>query len=455
MRWTTIWKAEEGSTLVLTAVGMVVIMGFAALAIDVGSLRFARRHLQSAADAAAIAGALEISACNGTSDCAALQTAAQTSLAENGFSGSAVLTNCTGTAGTGLTIMVNNPPCAQVTGDPNSGKAGYVEVVASRAQPTYFASVLGLHSVPISVRAEAAKTPNPNCIYVLDPSGGNAFSVALLAAVVSGCGIVDESSAGNALSCNLLASITASQINVVGGTQSFLCGVSPTPKTGVSVPNPADPLAWLPKPAVPACGTSTVSPFHGWASQPVIPIGNATFYPDGSYCGGITLLPGANVTFMPGTYVLKSVGLQGGLNVNLLASASGIGVTFYNLGPNGGINFLATLVNLGGIDLVAPTTGTYAGILFFQDSQDSAGANIIGSPAFNTVLQGAYYFPNATVTFAASLGVDYNFLVAKDISFSLLTVGLSTVNSSSSFSNNYSSLPGGSPLAGGGSVLVQ
>jgi hypothetical protein len=105
------------------------------------------------------------------------------------------------------------------------------------------------------------------------------------------------------------------------------------------------------------------------------------------------------------------------------------------------------------VSLTAPTTGTYAGILFFQDPQNSDPAIILGSTAWNTSLEGAYYFPSATVTYAASLVSKYNILVAKDITFALLTFG--STNLKSSFANDYTSLPNGSPLEGGGSVMVQ
>lgn len=450
------WKNEEGSALVLSSLGMVMVLGFVGLAVDVGSLRLAKRNLQSAVDAAALAAALEVTTCNSTQNCTTMQTAAQSAMAENGFSGVTLLTGCTGAAGSGVTITVNNPPCAQGASDPNSGKNSYVEVVASENKPTYFASILGFHSFPIGARAEAGKTSNPNCIYALDPSGGNAITVDLLATVNSACGVVDESSAWNALSCNLIASLTASQVNVTGGEEGFLCLLpNTTPNTGVAVPTPADPLAYLPKPGVPGCGSSTGSPYHG-SSLPVTIIGSATLYPDASYCGGITIAAASNVTFMPGTYVIKSgglLGLQGGLTISLLANISGNGVTFYNYGPLGGITFAAASVNLGTVSLVAPTTGTYAGILFFQDPGNSSPATILGTTAWNTSLEGAYYFPNATVTYAASLVSKYNILVAKDITFALLSFG--STNLKSSFANDYSSLPNGSPLEGAGSVMVQ
>src|SRR6476619_1999464 len=48
---------ERGQSMVLTVVFMVVLLGFAALVIDVGSWYRAHRSVQSTADAAALAGA--------------------------------------------------------------------------------------------------------------------------------------------------------------------------------------------------------------------------------------------------------------------------------------------------------------------------------------------------------------------------------------------------------------
>ena len=50
-------RREEGQSLVLVALWLTVLLGFAALAIDVGRLYSERRFLQNAADAAALAGA--------------------------------------------------------------------------------------------------------------------------------------------------------------------------------------------------------------------------------------------------------------------------------------------------------------------------------------------------------------------------------------------------------------
>jgi Flp pilus assembly protein TadG len=456
-------RGESAQAVVFVALAMAVIMGFVGLAVDIGQLRFVRQKMQTAADAAAIAGALEINACSGGSNCAAMQTAAQSSLAENGFSSSTLLTNCASSALTTLTITVNRAPCGLAkTQDPHNGNTNYVEVLLSQSQPLYFARILGISSVALTTRAEAGLAGGSNCIYALDPTGSGALHVQLLAALVSKCGIVVESNSNSALQCDLLAAISASQIGVVGKASSFLCALSPSPKTHITMPSPADPLAYLTKPAVPSCGVSHTGQLAYHGSDAALNLsgasGNVVLWPDGAYCGGINIQPGAHVTFQPGTYALtsKNGGTStppGGLTVDLGTTVTASGVTLYNYGPSGGITFNFSSFTFGGVNMTAPTSGTYSGILFFQDPGNTSQALIVGTSSWNTVLQGSYYFPSAAVTFAFDGLVDYNILVAKDITFEALSLGGTTINPN--FNNNYSSLANGSPINGTGAVLVQ
>lgn len=56
--WKRLWHQEEGQALVMAALLMSVLLGFAALVVDVGYLYTEKRQLQTAVDAAALAGAL-------------------------------------------------------------------------------------------------------------------------------------------------------------------------------------------------------------------------------------------------------------------------------------------------------------------------------------------------------------------------------------------------------------
>src|SRR5258708_349627 len=53
-------KDESGQALIITALGMTCLFGFAALATDVGLLLREKRMAQTAADGAAVAGASEL-----------------------------------------------------------------------------------------------------------------------------------------------------------------------------------------------------------------------------------------------------------------------------------------------------------------------------------------------------------------------------------------------------------
>ena len=449
-------REEHGQAIVLGAIAMVALIAILGLAVDTGFMLAQQRKLQNAAESAALAGALEIPVCAGLSNCTALQAAGQSALVENGLNGSTLASSCTGTSGTGLTLTLNNPPCFTGSTDPNAGNTQFVEAIVSQTQPAIFAKMVGIASFPLRARAEAARTGNPNCIYALDQTGANAITVDALAIFSSSCGIVDESSSPNALSCNILASIQATQLKITGGTQSLLCSVYPRPLSGVPRPTPADPLAYLPTPAIPTCGTSTSSPYTGSAT-PLLLSGTATLYPGAAYCGGISILPGADVTFSPGTYIIRSgglLGLQGGISIDLGANVNGTGVTIYNNGPSGGVSFVVTSATLGSVTLTAPTSGTYSGVLFAQNAQDTTAAVLIGSASLNSKLEGAFYFPSAHVTTALSGPARYNIVVALDVEIAALTFGSTTLNTTS-FANNYSSLPSGSPLAGSGAVLVQ
>ena len=53
-------RHRGGQILVLVALALFVLVGFVALAVDVGHIYRERRHMQNAADAGALAGAREL-----------------------------------------------------------------------------------------------------------------------------------------------------------------------------------------------------------------------------------------------------------------------------------------------------------------------------------------------------------------------------------------------------------
>jgi hypothetical protein len=396
-------NSEAGQALVVIALVLVILLSVLGLAIDMGYLRFMKRQLQTAADAAAIAGALDIGSCGGSPGCSNLVDAAQKASGENGFTDGA----------NGVTVTVNNPPTT--SGDPHNGDSNYVEVLVSQPEPTHFANIFGVSSTTLTARGEA-RLSNGNCIYTL-----NDFDLTVALALKSQCGIVVEQD----LDC-VGGSITAPRIGIVHASGSLACSTSPNP-VNIAKPTPADPLAYLPAPTPGGCIPSN-NPITG---------GTPTLSP-GTYCGGIKI-SGGTVTFNPGVYVLNG----GGLSVTA-GSLTGSGVTFFNTGsgPGSCANCYGPIsLTLTTTTLSAPTSGPYKGILFFQNADNTQPASFLGAPLpLGSSMTGGYYFPGATIQFSVDLGASapYTIIVAKDLSFSV--VAGFTVN------NDYSSLANGSPV---------
>ena len=83
---------ESGQALILAAAGMVVILGMAAMAIDVGMFLQERRDLQNAADAAALAGAQDLPASPANAVAAATSWAQQNGIGSGELEGVTVST---------------------------------------------------------------------------------------------------------------------------------------------------------------------------------------------------------------------------------------------------------------------------------------------------------------------------------------------------------------------------
>ncbi len=121
-------RDERGQTLVQVALMLVVLLGFAALAIDGGMVYAERRHMQNAADAGALAGAREL--CISGSESLAIEKARAFTVAQNGAAS------------------------ADVTIDPEHRNV--VNVVAHIRADTFLAGVIGVTDVAVEADAAAA-----------------------------------------------------------------------------------------------------------------------------------------------------------------------------------------------------------------------------------------------------------------------------------------------------------
>jgi len=132
-------KSERGQAVVLMALSLVVIMGMAALVVDVGSWYHTKRRLQATADAAALAGAQLLPA-----DSAGAQSMAQSYANQNGGD----------VAGADITVS------STVLPDDTIG------VRARKTDAGVFSGILGIASADISARAKARVGPPVQAKYV-------------------------------------------------------------------------------------------------------------------------------------------------------------------------------------------------------------------------------------------------------------------------------------------------
>src|SRR5579863_8022335 len=213
---------QAGQALYITAASLVVLMGFLGLGIDMGALRYEKRIQQTAADAAAIAGANELRYGTGAS---AITSAAVDAAKINGFGDTSTYcsSSCPQSGSVGyVTVTVNDPPLSGPhTGDSNCptlpSSSCYVEVLVSEVRSTYFMTVLGVKSANVTARAVAtlistAGGTSPGCMYTTGVGiDGDLTGKGTPTLYAPGCGITDD---GGLTAKGSQVNITAGSIGV-------------------------------------------------------------------------------------------------------------------------------------------------------------------------------------------------------------------------------------------------
>lgn len=413
---------ERGNILILTALCVSLLFSCLAIAIDLGNLFLTKRKLQTLADSAAIAGALEASSCSGVNNCSVIQTAATTALTESGAPSPTLFTQCATASGTGLLLTINNGPCALGASDPNNLDANYVEAVITEKTPTFFAKVFGISTVTISARAEAGKaSPPPPCLNITGTTG-QTLTLNSGASITDGpnstCGVNVNSSGTPAAMENSGATVHTGSYTVHGTVTNNGGSYLPTPTTNA----PTQPDTFQ---AEITAGTLS-TPSKG-TTQSSNPIGGTTTLNPGYYQNGLNFNgSGYTVTLNPGVYYF-----DGGINVGSV-TLNGTGVTIYM--NNGQINMNSAST----INLTAPSSGPTAGLVIWQPASNTSQMNL--DSGSNSSWGGGVYLPGAQLTLNGdSTASGFGMIVANSV----------MLNSKISLSCTY--MPGGTCPGGGGS----
>lgn len=356
-------QCQEGGILLTWAVLMPVIAGMLGLGLETGTWYLTKRDLQSAADAAAMAGAFE-------TDATSRDSTARNSATHNGYGSS-----------NHVTVTVNNPPASgSYSTNPNA-----VEVILSQPQTTLFAGLFMSGQPVINVRAVALRNTTPGngggCVLALNPTGNPSISTSGTTNVsMPNCTLVANSNNAQAIQIKGGAVASVNGLYTLGGysvSNNATLNSTATPVTNATNPV-SDPYQSL---SVPNQGCNYNSSPNGSSLSP------------GVYCGGLTIGSHSNVTMQPGVYVVKG----GNFQVNSGAVLNGSGVTIILTGS--GTTYSTVSINGGStVNLSAPTSGTYAGVAFYQDrNAPNLSSNFNGGSGMN--ITGAIYMPKGSVSF--------------------------------------------------------
>jgi hypothetical protein len=228
-------KHEKGQTIIILAFAIVVLVGFAALAIDGGRVLSDKRHAQNAADTSALAAAL--SRVQGGDYILAGENRADSNGYNNDTNSTVEVHLCSDTGIVCQGLKANAIP------------SEYVHVKITSIVPTTFARVLGRNQVTNIVEAVAKASP-PKFDTWFDgkalvstmmgckggaPNNNNPFTVGGNGTtIVNNSGIFVNSSCSVAFVDNGTSNLVTTDegVCVVGGIAAGVDGVSPAPVGG-------------------------------------------------------------------------------------------------------------------------------------------------------------------------------------------------------------------------------
>jgi putative Flp pilus-assembly TadE/G-like protein len=341
-------RGNVGLLFGLLAVPLTIAVG---VSIDYGMAAGARTKLQSALDAAVLAGA-----------------------------------NASSTQTQTASIAVAQQVFTADTSDLNAGAAasfsfdasGNLNGTASYSVIKFFGKLSGGGSTSIGVTSEAsAATASPVCILLLSTTAYPGLNVNSGANVnAANCEIDSDSLTTKAASFSNGTNFTFSKICLEGTVISDNGGTHPNLALGCTTATNQY-VGKLPAPPSTTCQYPSNN-YNG--ATPV------TLNP-GVYCGGLHFNSATTVTLNPGVYVIQAGGwiVSGG-------TWNGTGVTFY-FADDSNIQFNSGMT----MNLTAPTSGTYKGILLYEPD-GLPESSWIWDSAVGETLTGFIYLPSRDVT---------------------------------------------------------
>nr|WP_137677352.1 pilus assembly protein TadG-related protein [Parerythrobacter lutipelagi] len=361
-------RDAKGNTLAVFGLSLIPLIGAVGLGVDATQWILWKRQLHSAADLGALAGARALA------DGHTVNNAVRRSLAHNDLRN--------------FTIKeINNAP----TSGPHTGNDQAVQVVLTTQEKLPF-SGLFMDAAPviqISAIAENAVTV-PNCVITLD-TASTGIEIVGSSRVQMNCGLASNSNF-DATTSDL---IDAGALSAVG-TVNTGGGITSDTKVNDGITSVADPYAGkLPTPNA----QSSCSP-NSW---PLIK-GNTTINPATGRCFAGLQIQGGTTTLLPGTYLIGEKGISIAAGATL--KGDGVTIIFTSTASTFNDRKIGTFSIAGGatVQLSAPTTGTYKGVIIYQDPRtpDKSTNNLNVTGNSDSYFEGAIYAPSVGVKFTGN-----------------------------------------------------
>jgi Flp pilus assembly protein TadG len=373
------WGDRRGNTAILFALSMPMLIGGLGLGFEVSYWYQTQRVMQNAADAAVLAATF-----NGGAN---YDVEGKAVAAQLGFTD--------GVNSVGVTVL-QNVAC------PGGGTTCYSATITNSV-PLYLSPVVGYTgsgSGKKTLTATAIAIPGtiqrPYCLLALAGSGKTP-AIATSGAPstnLAGCSVKSNTSAtchGHDLGADYGDAVGTD--SGCGKIQNSGLSASVDPYSGLAANIPANTCGGS-YPQEPSGSVST------WSGTMALS-GNVKI------CGDLKLTGNVTVN-APSGAVLAIYNGQLDLNGFTLQTSSGSGLTVVFTGTTGG-SYTHAPTGSGTLDIAAPTSGPWSGVMMYQDPALTTGVDIASagsSPTWN--ITGLVYLPHASVTLQGSVGKSTN-----------------------------------------------
>ena len=278
-----------------------------------------------------------------------------------------------------------------------------------------------------------------DCLVALNPTDEKTLHVHSTNAVLdANCGIVVNSTNPGGLYVDSGSCLRGASIGVSGGayvedvcTNDDYSSESIVPEPVMYVPPEVDPLGYLSEPIVGSCPPGPVQ----------LQISSDAVLPAGDYCKGLKVDNGAQVTLLPGVYNIQGETFDiSGTDTKV----TGDGVMLY-FTDWGGLEGKGLKVgSASAIDLSAPTSGDYEGILIFVDRDlPFHTADISIESGSSAVLNGVVYAKNQIVRVHSNASTQ---TAGGGLAIVADTILVTSSDTLLELTNDFSSFASGSPL---------